>query len=64
MVTVATENQTVIIHQEKCINVIHHDDAGAVNESGVILETIEFPPAYNNIRNTPQSWCMDSEWHA
>ena len=55
MVTVATENQTVIIHQEKCINVIHHDDAGAVNESGVILETIEFPPAYNNIRNTPQS---------
>ena len=50
-VTVATEKQTVIIQWEKVINIIHHDVAGAVNESGVIPETIEFPP-----RAEHESW--------
>ena len=42
MVTVATENQTVIIHWEKCINIIHHDNAGAVNQSSVTWKLLSF----------------------
>jgi hypothetical protein len=33
------------------VNIIHHDDAGAVDEEDHIPETIELPPAYSNIRN-------------
>jgi hypothetical protein len=33
------------------INIIHHDDAGTIDEGAHAPETIELPPAYSNIRN-------------
>jgi len=47
-----TQNSSLVPGQLHPVNVIYHDDAGTVNERSAIPETIEFPPAYSNIRNT------------
>ena len=46
-----TRKSPMVPEQLRPVNIIHHDDAGIIDEADHILETIELPPAYNNIRN-------------
>ena len=47
-----TKNSSLVPGQLYPVNVIHTDDASAVNERSAIPEA-ELPPAYSNIQNTP-----------
>jgi hypothetical protein len=48
-----TPNSSPVLGQFHPVNVMYHDNAGAVNEKSAIPATNELPPAYsNNIRNT------------
>ena len=48
-----TQNSSPVLGQmyPPVQHVIHHDDAGTLNERNSFPEPLEFPPAYSNIRN-------------
>jgi hypothetical protein len=47
-----TQNSSPVLWQPHLAHVIHHEDAGTINERSTVPDTIESPPAYGNIRDT------------
>jgi hypothetical protein len=55
--SIPTQNSSPVLGQlYPPVHVIHHDDAGTVSERSAVPETIEFPPAYSDIRDTRPQW--------